>query len=194
MRVGRGFRPGPSLAGSVGRRLRHGAAAERHSGHEDRETLPSAPAGAGRLRIGCPCSSHRLIVTRIAGTGNGGPPVAATLDAVRRDVPAVEIADVPTPLPRGVVVLDVREPEEWRAGHIDRALHVPIRQLPARVGEVPSDRQVLVVCRVGARSASATAFLVSLGRNAVNLSGGMYAWAAAGRGMVAEGDASPRVA
>jgi rhodanese-related sulfurtransferase len=116
------------------------------------------------------------------------------LDAVRREVPAVEIADVPTPLPRGVVVLDVREPEEWRAGHIDRALHVPIRELPARAGEVPSDRQVLVVCRVGARSASATAFLVSLGRNAVNLSGGMYAWASAGRGMVAEGDASPRVA
>jgi rhodanese-related sulfurtransferase len=117
-----------------------------------------------------------------------------TLDAVRYEVPAVEIADVPTPLPRDVVVLDVREPEEWHAGHIDEALHVPIRQLPARIGEVPADRQVLVVCRVGARSASATAFLVSLGRNAVNLSGGMNAWAAAGRSMVAEGDASPRVA
>jgi rhodanese-related sulfurtransferase len=114
--------------------------------------------------------------------------------AVRRDIPAVEIADVPTPLPRGVVVLDVREPEEWRAGHIDEALHVPMRQLPARIEELPSDRQVLVVCRVGARSASATAFLVSLGRNAVNLSGGMNAWAAAGRSMVAEGDAAPRVA
>ena len=87
-----------------------------------------------------------------------------------------------------------REPEAWRAGHIDEALHVPMRQLPARIVELPSDRQVLVVCRVGARSASATAFLVSLGRNAVNLSGGMNAWAAAGRSMVAEGDAAPRVA
>jgi rhodanese-related sulfurtransferase len=116
------------------------------------------------------------------------------LDAVRYEVPAVEIADVPTPLPGGVVVLDVREPEEWQAGHIDEALHVPMRQLPARIEEVPSDRQVLVVCRVGARSASATAFLVSLGRNAFNLNGGMNAWAAAGRSMVAEGDASPRVA
>jgi rhodanese-related sulfurtransferase len=116
------------------------------------------------------------------------------LEAVRREIPAVDIADVPTPLPRGVVVLDVREPEEWRAGHIDEALHVPIRQLPARVDEVPSDRPVLVVCRVGARSASATAFRVALGRNAVNLSGGMNAWAAAARSMVAEGDGSPRVA
>jgi rhodanese-related sulfurtransferase len=113
------------------------------------------------------------------------------LDAVRRQIPAVEIADVPTPLPRGVVVLDVREPEEWRAGHIDDALHVPIGQLPARVGEVPSDRQVLVVCKVGARSASATAFLLSLGRNAVNLSGGMNAWAAAGRPVVAERSGNP---
>jgi rhodanese-related sulfurtransferase len=119
---------------------------------------------------------------------------AVTVEHVRPSIPAVAVEDVPTPLPSGLVVLDVREPDEWDAGHIDQAVHVPIRQLAGRLDEVPTDRQVLVVCRVGARSASATAFLVSHGRNAVNLSGGLHAWAAAGRPIVARGVTPPHVA
>jgi rhodanese-related sulfurtransferase len=91
------------------------------------------------------------------------------------------------------VVLDVREPDEWAAGHVDGALHVPLGTLPLRLDEVPADATVLVVCRSGGRSAQATMWLEQQGREAVNLHGGMHAWAAAGRPMVSETGAPPAV-
>jgi rhodanese-related sulfurtransferase len=94
----------------------------------------------------------------------------------------------------GAHIVDVREPDEWRCGHIDGAHHIPLRDLMARVGEVPADREVVVVCRVGARSAQAVAWLNAQGRETVNLGGGMAAWAAAGRPMVSETGQSPYVA
>lgn len=106
----------------------------------------------------------------------------------------VEPAQVPSPIPDDLVVLDVREPAEWEAGHIETAIHVPLMQLPGRVAEIPADRTLLVVCRVGARSAQATAFLQAQGLDAVNLRGGMHAWDADGRSMVSESDAPPAVA
>lgn len=110
-----------------------------------------------------------------------------------QSVPTVAITGVPDPLPEGLAVLDVREPVEWHHGHVAGALHVPIGELVQRVEEVPTDRQVLVVCRVGGRSAQATAWLQQRGVEAVNLDGGMLEWEAAGRPMVSEGDAPPRV-
>lgn len=107
-------------------------------------------------------------------------------------VPAVTVTDLPDPLPADVVVLDVREPVEWAYGHVDGALHVPLHDLPGRLAELP-DARLLVVCRVGARSAQATAYLAAAGRDAVNLDGGMVAWAGAGRGMVSDTGADPRV-
>jgi rhodanese-related sulfurtransferase len=80
----------------------------------------------------------------------------------------------------GGLLLDVREPYEWDAGHVAGAVHIPLGQLVERVDEIPEDRQVVVVCRSGARSARAAAFLSSSGLDAVNLAGGMQAWAAAG--------------
>jgi len=80
----------------------------------------------------------------------------------------------------GGLVLDVREDDEWDAGHIAGAVHIPLGQLVERVDELPEDRQLVVVCRSGARSARATAFLASSGLVAVNLAGGMHAWAGAG--------------
>ncbi len=106
------------------------------------------------------------------------------------EVSAAEVAD---PLPDGVVVLDVREPDEWAAGHIEGALHIPLMEVVQRVGDVPSDERVLVVCRVGVRSAQATAFLQAQGRDVANLEGGMVAWASAGRAMVSETEAPPTV-
>ena len=100
-------------------------------------------------------------------------------------VPTVGVGGVPDPLPAGLAVLDVREPEEWVHGHIEGARHIPLGQLMARLHEVP-DQQTLVVCKVGARSAHATAYLVSQGRDAVNLDGGLLDWEAAGRAMVSE--------
>jgi rhodanese-related sulfurtransferase len=103
-------------------------------------------------------------------------------------VPAVE----PTEVPEGAVLVDVREPDEWVAGHIEGALHVPLGELSARLAELP-EGDVVVVCRSGARSARATAFLIGNGLPAVNLEGGMQAWAAAGRPMVSETGDAPAV-
>lgn len=107
-------------------------------------------------------------------------------------VPTVAISGVPDPLPPGLHVLDVREDDEWAGGHIAEARHIPLMELPARLAEVPSG-QILVVCKVGGRSAQATGYLVSNGYDAVNLDGGMLDWEAAGRPMVSETAAPPRV-
>jgi rhodanese-related sulfurtransferase len=107
-------------------------------------------------------------------------------------VPACSVADVP----QGAVLLDVRENDEWAAGHAPTAVHVPIGQVVARLDEIAAalpDRPVRVVCRSGGRSAQVTAYLRQAGWDAVNIDGGMQAWAAAGRPMVTDSNAPPRV-
>lgn len=97
-------------------------------------------------------------------------------------IPEIEARDVPA---EGFL-LDVREQDEWVAGHAPEAVHIPLGQLQARVEEVPSGQTVYVVCRVGGRSAQATAWLNHIGREAVNVGGGMQSWEFAGRQMVSE--------
>jgi rhodanese-related sulfurtransferase len=106
----------------------------------------------------------------------------------------VSVDGVPAELPPALTVLDVREDYEWDAGHIGESLHIPLMQIPARLTELPPDNQVLVVCKVGARSAQASAYLQAQGIDAVNLVGGLVAWARAGRPLVSEGPAAPHVA
>lgn len=110
------------------------------------------------------------------------------------DLPEVEASALPDPLPDGMVVVDVREPEEWDAGHIDGAVHIPMMQVPERFAELPEADRFLVVCKVGARSARVTMFLQQQGVDAVNLAGGMAAWEWARRPMVAEHGQPPYVA
>jgi rhodanese-related sulfurtransferase len=107
-------------------------------------------------------------------------------------LPTVTIDGVPDPLPAGLHVLDVREDDEWRAGHVEGATHIPLRDVPARLAELP-EGQTLVVCKVGGRSAQAVAYLGRLGHDVVNLDGGMLDWAAAGRPMVSETGGPPQV-
>lgn len=92
-----------------------------------------------------------------------------------------------------MVILDVRELDEWTAGHVDGALHIPLGQLLARVSEVPQDRPIAVICRSGGRSTQATAYLNQAGWQVRNVDGGMTAWAHAGRPMVCDSGAVPRV-
>ena len=80
-------------------------------------------------------------------------------------------------LAEGVMLLDVREPYEWAAGHVEGAVHVPLADLTLE--HVPAGTRVVVVCRVGSRSASVATALRRNGYDAVNLAGGMYAWAGA---------------
>ena len=100
-------------------------------------------------------------------------------------VPTVTVAELPDPLPEELSVLDVREPVEWHYGHIEGATHVPLMDLPARLADVP-DGRVVVVCKVGARSAQATMWLAQQGHDVANLDGGMVGWSAAGRPMVSD--------
>lgn len=98
-------------------------------------------------------------------------------------------------LPReSLVLLDVREDDEWRAGHAPQALHIPLRDVPARMDELPDDQPIYVVCRTGGRSMQATAFLNANGYEAVNVAGGMKSWETEGRPVVTEyADTSPEV-
>ena len=109
-------------------------------------------------------------------------------------VPTVAARDVPA----DAVVLDVREDHEWVVGHIEGATHIPMGELPGRFGELSeladdTAGEVVVVCRSGGRSARVVAWLAQYGVDAVNLDGGMGAWAAAGRPMVSETGGVPVV-
>ncbi len=77
-------------------------------------------------------------------------------------------------------LLDVREPHEYREGHIAGATLIPLGQLPGRAGELPRDRQIVCVCRSGSRSGAAARQLIGAGFQAANLQGGMLGWARAG--------------
>jgi len=85
----------------------------------------------------------------------------------------------------GALLIDVRERVEWEAGHAPGALLVPLGQLPARLAELPPARELLLVCRGGARSARARRLLLARGYPRVtNVAGGMLAWARAGLPLV----------
>ena len=77
----------------------------------------------------------------------------------------------------GTQIVDVREPDEWAAGHIPGALHIPLGDLGRRMGELRADRPVITVCRSGRRSLSAAEALLKSGFvDAASLAGGMIAW------------------
>jgi len=81
----------------------------------------------------------------------------------------------------GAFILDVRQPDEWAAGHIPDATLIPLGDLAARIAEVPTDRQVVVVCRSGNRSAQGRDILLGAGYPSVtSIAGGMKDWTAAG--------------
>jgi len=110
--------------------------------------------------------------------------------AVAEALPETPAAAVPD----GGWLLDVREDDEWAAGHAPQATHIPLGELAVRAGEVPQDREVYVICRSGARSARAAQALNGAGWTAVNVAGGMQDWAAAGRPMTTDSGADPFVA
>lgn len=77
----------------------------------------------------------------------------------------------------GAVIVDVREPDEWQAGHVPGARHIPLRSLPTRVGELDPNGEIIAVCHSGVRSEAAVKALKQAGfSNVWNLGGGMVAW------------------
>jgi rhodanese-related sulfurtransferase len=102
-------------------------------------------------------------------------------------VPAIDVDAVA----EDTLILDVREPDEYAAGHIANALPMPMGSVPERIPELPDGQRIVVVCRSGGRSARVTGYLRQEGLSAVNLDGGMRAWVAAGRPMTTDTDTEP---
>ncbi len=97
------------------------------------------------------------LVLAVAGLAASPPPAAAGVHDV--DTPALEfLLDG-----GGVFLLDVRTPGEYARGHIEGAVPIPMNQVPSRLGEIPRDGKVVVVCATGARSAAVARFLVDRG-------------------------------
>ncbi|MER6621316.1 rhodanese-like domain-containing protein [Streptomyces sp. NPDC000931] len=94
------------------------------------------------------------------------------------------------------VLLDVREAPEWKAGHAPGAVHLPLTRLLAGAALPPDaqDRPVVAICRSGHRSQQAAKLLASRGVDAVDVTGGMNAWAKAGLPVVDERGQGGRIA
>lgn len=100
-------------------------------------------------------------------------------------VPAVQPEELPASIPDGAL-LDVREHEEWTAGHAPEAVHIPMNEIPQRLDEIPEVDQLYVICRSGGRSSKVTAYLNASGWDAVNVDRGMTGWSSIGRPLVSE--------
>ncbi|MFD3261443.1 rhodanese-like domain-containing protein [Paenibacillus lentus] len=75
-----------------------------------------------------------------------------------------------------IMMLDVREPDEWAAGHVRGAKHIPLGQVLERLNELNADEELVVICRSGNRSGLACELLQEKGFNVVNMTGGLLAW------------------
>src|SRR5260370_35718950 len=102
-----------------------------------------------------------MIGTIFVGNGGSMPPILRQNGSVMAQEFARQQADRQ--------LLDVRENDEWQAGHIDGAQHIPLGQLSARLAEVPKGQRVVAVCRSGSRSAAAVRGLRQQGYDAENL-------------------------
>ena len=110
------------------------------------------------------------------------------------EIAEIEVADALGVLQGGALLIDVREPEEWEAGHAPGARHIPLAELPDRLGELDASDRIVVICRSGGRSALATEWLTEAGFDAANLIGGMQAWAQSGQGVETDAGGPGRVA
>jgi phage shock protein E len=88
----------------------------------------------------------------------------------------VSSADARKMVESGASLVDVRSPEEYRAGHIDGAVNIPVGELDRRMGEIPKDRGVVLYCQSGMRSARAASLLRDAGFSHVHNLGGMGNW------------------
>jgi rhodanese-related sulfurtransferase len=94
---------------------------------------------------------------------------------------AISVSEAAERFAAGAFLLDVREQSEWNEAQINGAVLVPLGQLSTRLSEIPADRDVLIICRSGNRSAQARDVLRAAGYpNTTSINGGMNAWITAG--------------
>ncbi len=83
-------------------------------------------------------------------------------------------------LEQGAVLIDVREPDEWNEARVENATLIPLSEFAQRINEMPKDKDIVLMCAGGVRSARAAEFAAPQGYKLANLEGGINAWAAAG--------------
>jgi len=98
--------------------------------------------------------------------------------------PEVTVDELAARLADGAVLFDVREPDEYVAGHVAGAVLIPLGSVPARAGEFPTSGDVYVICKSGGRSGRACEFLRDQGVAAINIAGGTMGWMSSGREVV----------
>jgi rhodanese-related sulfurtransferase len=91
--------------------------------------------------------------------------------------PSIDPAQAAERLRLGAILLDVREPIELQMASVEGALHMPMRTVPQRAAELPKDEPILVLCHHGSRSQAVADWLVARGYQALNVEGGIDAWA-----------------
>ncbi|MCU1602479.1 MAG: rhodanese [Frankiales bacterium] len=103
-------------------------------------------------------------------------------DVTKGPVPEIDVRDA-----EGEVLLDVRERDEFSWARAPKSVHIPLYELPVRFDEIPANRPLHVICKVGARSAQAVLWLRAQGIDAVNVRGGLNAWIQAGLPLESDG-------
>jgi rhodanese-related sulfurtransferase len=131
----------------------------------------------------------RVLATRVRPTwvhGRAAHVSMVHMGTIEGEVNEADVADVPVTFNDSVVLLDVREDDEWARGHASGARHIPMSDVPARIGELDVDAKLFVVCHAGGRSMKVAQYLANSGYEPINVSGGMLAWAGAGRPVVTD--------
>jgi rhodanese-related sulfurtransferase len=136
------------------------------------------PTAAGDLRASEPTATVALPASE--PTSTVALPASEPTSAV--DFPsAITAAQAAEKRDQGAFILDVREPDEWAQMHIPGATLIPLGELPDRLNEVPKDKEIVVVCRSGNRSAQGRDILLKAGfTNVASMTGGMTQWQAQG--------------
>jgi phage shock protein E len=105
----------------------------------------------------------------------------ANISLAQANYTTVTVQDLANTQEASYFILDVRQPDEFAAGHVANAVLIPLGELQTRVSEVPNDMPVYVICRSGNRSRQASEILVASGfKDVRNVEGGVLAWAEAG--------------
>ena len=99
-------------------------------------------------------------------------------------VPEIDLTTLELLLAEPIVLVDVREDDEYSDGHVSSAVHIALSTVPDRVDEIPSDVPVYVICALGGRSGKAAKFLRTKGIDAINVAGGTNGWVDSGRPVV----------
>lgn len=96
-------------------------------------------------------------------------------------VQEVSIQELDQAIASGARVIDVRELDEFDAGHVPSAIHIPLNSIPERLGEIPTSQRLWLICKSGGRSMTAANYLEAQGFDVVSVAGGTMGWIAAGK-------------